>query len=55
MISRQEIADMIIEKDRKKREAAVDTLTENEAKQALKEILHTMNRWTDGLKEHEGK
>lgn len=41
------------EMDRAKREATVDVLTEDDAKQALKEILHTMHRWTDGPQEHQ--
>lgn len=53
MISIQEIADLMGENDRTKREAAVDALTEDEAKLALKEILHTMHRWTDGPDEHQ--
>lgn len=53
MLSIHEIADLMSEKDRAKREATVEALTEDDAKQALKEILHTMHRLTDGPQEHE--
>lgn len=48
MLLIREIADLMSEMDRAKREATVDALTEDDAKQVLKEVLHTMHRWTDG-------
>ncbi len=44
MISLKEMADIMAQRDRTEREAAVDALSEADAKEMLKRMLSTMHR-----------
>lgn len=48
LMSSWDMADLAMEKDRAKREAIIDAMAEEELREMLKSLLHTMNRWSDG-------
>ena len=47
MISEEEVSDLMMEKDKAKRNEAIDKMTEEDAKHFLKKLLSVMNRSTE--------
>ena len=47
MISEEEMSDLMMEKNKAKRNEAIDKMTEEDAKQFLKKLLSVMNRHTE--------
>ncbi len=52
MMTLEEMADIMAQRDKSEREAAVDALSEADAKEMLKRMLSTMHRlpWPDSNK-----
>ena len=52
MVTLEEMADIMAQRDKSEREAAVDALSEADAKEMLKRMLSTMHRlpWPDSSK-----
>ena len=47
MISEEEMSDLMLEKNKAKRNEAIDKMTEEDAKCFLKKLLSVMNRSTE--------